>query len=334
MQSLDCALQEPRLHQHEQGFMQNLRSIRLPAPLTTIILREVLHELEDEGRHALQTTLDCYKQNRMSDEDLVSFVKSLTHCSMTLKMVFEREDAGPAEVNMVDNVDMVDQDSLRGQVTVSGQPSVSGIPAVLHVSKVLTVFGGADWDRQLLEMPLHHIQVELVPGHDNKFHLTMPNRAVDGIFAAVTNRAARDRWLFALSAMQVKVKDWHPAPDMASSIRTDQKALKNMELRRPERRSISPPDASGLPWRLDSVETDVPRSRDSSRTGSPSKGHVQAGSQTLMRELEASMAELKEQIALIERFSRLKDLEKVVAVKLQESSSSLKRSESEPLHAA
>jgi hypothetical protein len=251
MQSLDCALQE--LRQHEQDFMQKraLRSVKLPAPLTTTILRDVLHELDDGGRHALRTTLDCYKQNRMSDEDLVSFVKSLTHFSTTLKLVFEREDAGPAKVNMVDHVNMVEQDSqnnlavvsrqsvrpepemakelacancvqwqptfrpLRGQVTVSAQPLERGMSVVLHVSKVLTVFGGADRDRRLLEMPLHHIQVELVPGHDNKFHLTMPNRDLDGIFAAVTNRAARDRWLCALSAMQVKVKDWRPAPDMA-----------------------------------------------------------------------------------------------------------------------
>ena len=52
------------------------QAVALPAPLTETIVREVLHELEDGSRHALQTTLDCYKQKRMSAEDLISFVKT------------------------------------------------------------------------------------------------------------------------------------------------------------------------------------------------------------------------------------------------------------------
>jgi len=146
------------------------------------------------------------------------------------------------------------------------------------------------------------------------------------------NRSISDNSLGAKQSPKAsRLSQYHMA--MARSIRANRSALKNMALRGPGRPNNLPPDASRLPWSVDSIEHEsvVPRSRDSSRTGSPSEVPVQADSRTLMREVEASMAELKEQIALIERLSRLKDLEKAVSVKLQESSASLKRSESEPL---
>jgi hypothetical protein len=334
------------------------QAVALPAPLTETIVREVLHELEDGSRHALQTTLDCYKQKRMSAEDLISFVKTLTSFSKTLKAAFESEAAVPSEGELASPDDLAflfalagaplppsdqtattnakvavgnekqgdiphesapsyreienqqlkeeierlrkealerekeharvleelqqtqaqnvrlsdalskaqdklwivkgarrldeedeestpplrpeeDQDATtemlvrtlktrssqpifrpaRGMATVKADPSLKlGMSVVLHVADgVLAVYGGPELDRRLLEMPLHHILVELVPGHDNMFHVTanLPDRAVDGIYVTVKDRGARDRWLSALSAMQVKVKDWRPAPGMA-----------------------------------------------------------------------------------------------------------------------
>ena len=110
--------------------------------------------------------------------------------------------------------------------TVKADPSLKlGMSIVLHLAHgVLTVQGGPEWNQRLLEMPFPHILVELVPGHDNMFHVTanMPNQTLAGIFISVQDRAARDRWLSALSAMQVKVNDWHLAPGMASEWKMEQ----------------------------------------------------------------------------------------------------------------
>ena len=51
---------------------------------------------------------------------------------------------------------------VRGQATLKTRPSDSkGIAVVLHVAdQVLVVHGGPELDRRLLELPLHHAQVE------------------------------------------------------------------------------------------------------------------------------------------------------------------------------
>jgi len=70
-------------------------------------------------------------------------------------------------------------------------------------------------DRGLIEVPLHHVQVELVPGHRAAFYVTAnaPGRVVEGIFVSVKDISARDRWLLlALAGMGVQVKGWHVAP--------------------------------------------------------------------------------------------------------------------------
>ena len=105
---LQRALQE--LCEEEQDFIQKrvAQSVSLPAPSTTTILHEVLNELNDRNRHALQATLRCYKQNRMSDEGLIgsvkSLVKSLTDFTTTRKILFKGENKAPAAVNTFDHV--------------------------------------------------------------------------------------------------------------------------------------------------------------------------------------------------------------------------------------
>ena len=109
---------------------------------------------------------------------------------------------------------------MRGQATIKTHPSDSkGRAVVLHVAdQVLAVHGGQELDRRLLELPLHHVQVEVVPDHCNTFYITAntPDRAVEGIFASVKGKLARDRWLWALAAMEVKVEGLHLVPELSA----------------------------------------------------------------------------------------------------------------------
>ena len=102
---------------------------------------------------------------------------------------------------------------VRGQATLKTRPSDSkGIAVVLHVAdQVLVVHGGPELDSRLLELPLHHALVEVVPDHCSTFYVTAntPDRAVEGIYVSVRDGLARDRWLWALAAMDVKVKGLH-----------------------------------------------------------------------------------------------------------------------------
>ena len=103
---------------------------------------------------------------------------------------------------------------MRGQATIKNRlsPDSKGIATVLHVAdQVLTVHGGPDLDRRLLELPLHHIEVEVVPDHCSTFYITTntPDRTVGGIFVSVKDELARDRWLRVLAAMEVRVKGLH-----------------------------------------------------------------------------------------------------------------------------
>jgi hypothetical protein len=109
---------------------------------------------------------------------------------------------------------------VRGQATITTHPSdTKGTVVVLHVAdQVLVVHGGPELDRRLLELPLHHAQVEVVPGHSSTFYVTAntPDRAVDGIYVSVRDGLARDRWLWALAAMEVKVKGLHLVPGLSA----------------------------------------------------------------------------------------------------------------------
>ena len=109
---------------------------------------------------------------------------------------------------------------VRGQATIKTRPSESkGMAVVLHVDdQVLVVHGGPELDRRLLELPLHHAQVEVVPDHCSAFYVTAnkPGRVVVGIYVSVRDGLARDRWLWELAAMEVKVKGLHLVPRLSA----------------------------------------------------------------------------------------------------------------------
>ena len=109
---------------------------------------------------------------------------------------------------------------MRGQATIKTHPSdPKGTDVVLHVAdQVLVVLGGPELDRRLLELPLHHAQVEVVPDHCSTFYVTAntPGRVVLGIYVSVRDGPARDRWLWALAAMEVKVKGLHLVPTLSA----------------------------------------------------------------------------------------------------------------------
>jgi hypothetical protein len=111
--------------------------------------------------------------------------------------------------------------SIRGQVKVMARASHEGITSLLCVDKgCLSVVGGAELDETMMCVPLQYAKVHLVPDCDNMFHISVLSQSADGIghgiFVAVRDRSARDRWLASLSVIPgMKIDGWLPSPDMA-----------------------------------------------------------------------------------------------------------------------
>jgi hypothetical protein len=114
--------------------------------------------------------------------------------------------------------------SIRGQVKVMARASHEGITSLLCVDKgFLSVVGGAELDETMMCVPLQYANVHLVPDCDNMFQLSVLSQVADGIghgiFVAVRDRSARDRWLASLSVIpDMKIDGWLPSPDMACEV--------------------------------------------------------------------------------------------------------------------
>jgi hypothetical protein len=110
--------------------------------------------------------------------------------------------------------------SIRGQVNVMARASHEGITSLLCVHNgCLSVIGGAELDEAMMCVPLQYANVHLVPNCDNMFQLSVLSQVADGIghgiFVAVRDRSARDRWLASLSVITgMKIDGWLPCPDM------------------------------------------------------------------------------------------------------------------------
>jgi hypothetical protein len=114
--------------------------------------------------------------------------------------------------------------SIRGQVKVMARASHEGITSLLCVDKgCLSVLGGAELDETMMCVPLQYAKVHLVPDCDNMFQISVLSQVADGIghgiFVAVRDRWARDRWLASLSVIpDMKIDGWLPSPDMACEV--------------------------------------------------------------------------------------------------------------------
>jgi hypothetical protein len=114
--------------------------------------------------------------------------------------------------------------SIRGQVKVMARASPVGITSLLCVDKgCLSMVGGAELDKTMMCVPLQYAKVHLVPDCDNMFQISVLSPVADGIghgiFVAVRDRSARDRWLASLSVIpDMKIDGWLPSPDMACEV--------------------------------------------------------------------------------------------------------------------
>lgn len=118
-----------------------------------------------------------------------------------------------------------DDRPVRGVVKLQADPSSTGpaLSVLLVVGKgTLSVQELTGDFQQLLCLQLRHLIVKLVPGHDNMLRITVraPRQRLmdandeaisESILVVLPDLSMRDRWLEALSDMDVVIKDWHPA---------------------------------------------------------------------------------------------------------------------------
>jgi hypothetical protein len=93
--------------------------IALPAPLTDAIVAQVLAELNQGTARAVESCLQCYRDKRMTGDDLTSFMRSIAMHSQTLALVFKNV----VEKKSIDMGEAACADDLAELMALAGTPA-------------------------------------------------------------------------------------------------------------------------------------------------------------------------------------------------------------------
>ena len=63
----------------------------LPDPLTETVVEQALRELNQGTARAVQSCIDCFRNKRMTGDDLQSFIRSISPQSRTLSELYQKE---------------------------------------------------------------------------------------------------------------------------------------------------------------------------------------------------------------------------------------------------
>ena len=63
----------------------------LPEPLTETVVEQALRELNQGTARAVQSCIDCFRNKRMTGDDLQSFIRSISPQSRTLSELYQKE---------------------------------------------------------------------------------------------------------------------------------------------------------------------------------------------------------------------------------------------------
>jgi len=109
--------------------------IALPKPLTDTVVAQVLSELNQGTARAVESCLQCYRDKRMTGDDLTSFMRSIAMHSQTLAQVFNK-----AVENKSIDIDMgeaASADDFAELMALAGAPaSVPAPPPAIPLSQV------------------------------------------------------------------------------------------------------------------------------------------------------------------------------------------------------
>ncbi len=183
------------------GVMTNPRMVAMMAPSSKSTQSPDNHMLAGPAKAATSAERDADAAELAADDACEKFMTALVPWSRMIRCR-----------------------SIRGQAKVMAHASHEGITSLLCVDKgCLSVVGGAELDETMMCVPLQYAKVHLVPDFDNMFQISVLSQVADGIghgiFVAVRDRSARDRWLASLSAItETKIDGWLPSPDMACEV--------------------------------------------------------------------------------------------------------------------
>jgi hypothetical protein len=93
--------------------------IALPAPLNDTVLDQVLAELNQGTARAVESCLQCYRDQRMTGDDLTSFMRSIAMHSQTLALVFKNV----VEKKSTDMGEVACADDLAELMALAGTPA-------------------------------------------------------------------------------------------------------------------------------------------------------------------------------------------------------------------
>jgi len=104
----------------------------LPAPLTDEIIQTAMPELSEGTRRALETCYSCFKDHKFTPGDFLSFLRSISHQSATLTVVFRESIAAEQRCNSLASFKASDfQEATPAPAHLAwGSEAVGAIPAI------------------------------------------------------------------------------------------------------------------------------------------------------------------------------------------------------------
>jgi len=109
----------------------------LPAPLTEECVDQFLTELAPGSKKAVQSCLECWKDNRLSNDDLLSFLKSISFQSKTLEDLFSSAQVKDASFEVASADDMAELRALAAGFAAPSYPPMHSAPAAAAAAPVM-----------------------------------------------------------------------------------------------------------------------------------------------------------------------------------------------------
>jgi len=157
-------------------------ALRLPAPLTDETITLAMREMQQGTACAVQSCIECYTGNRMTAEDLISFIRSIAMHSPTLTALF----APKPTVADSDMGESASADDFAALMALSGQPAPApqrmGESASADDFAALMVSSGQPAPAPQRDIPLTHAAPPPRPAASNP----MPSICIDNLRAPAT----------------------------------------------------------------------------------------------------------------------------------------------------
>ena len=148
-------------------------------------------------------------RDSIAESDSSSCTCVLTSTNGTAKPLF---GSVPASLDKMTTYSQPLQ-QFRGKVLIRAAHGARCIHSLCILNhKHLTLYGGANWETELVEIPIGHISIDVHFNKPSSFHIKVQSDFEFGldtrILLTVSSPVARDRWLSVLYDLKASIQGW------------------------------------------------------------------------------------------------------------------------------